>query len=399
MSTSATARNRIITNLNKKSYGQNDGPRPLTVVTVNRAEQPGLAPVRSSNRPWKLIGGIMALVVLAAVGWSCRSSLSKTLSSSTAAVATSAPLESSRVFALGRIEPRGQVMSVVGPEGAGTARIKQLNVVEGDSVEKDAILAVLDNEQRLIAEKMTAESRLRKAEAVLAQTRRLVQSTQQELLASLEVAKVTQANERRTLDRYLQLRQANATTKSDLDQAQFKFDSAEQTVKEVQAKLTRYQAEPDSEPVDILVALEDLTVAKASLVEAVARMDQAYVRAPVAGTALYIHKRPGEPIGQGAVLDLGATDEMFVRVDVYETDVRHLAVGQQADFKSAAIDGSLSGQVSHISTMVKKQSVVDATPAANTDARVIEVLVRLNDASAEVARKFVGLQVRAEFRP
>lgn len=397
MLNSVTPTSGTATNSLEMCYDKTPERRPLTILAVDRADQLGkrLSPVRS----WRRICGLASLVLLVALGWSNRGALSRNVRLDMATLAAETPLQSSRIYALGRIEPRGQVISVVGPEGAGTARIKQLDVAEGDSVAKDAILAVLDNEQRLMAEKVTAESRVRKAEAVLAQTRRLVQSTQQELLASLEVAKVTRDNERRTLDRYLQLTHANATTKSDLDQAQFKFDSAAQSVKEVQARLTRYQSAPESEPVDILVAVEDLTVARGSLVEAIARMEQAYVRAPIAGTVLYIHKRPGEPIGEGAVLDMGATEEMFVRVDVYETDVRHLAVGQQAVFTSPATDGTLSGQVSHISAMVKKQSVVDAIPAANTDARVIEVLVCLNDAATEVARKFVGLQVRAEFQP
>lgn len=52
--------------------------------------------------------------------------------------------------------------------------------------------------------------------------------------------------------------------------------------------------------------------------------------------------------------------------------------------------------VERIGALVRKQSVVDALPAANTDARVVEVLVRLDERSAPAARRFVGLQVRAE---
>ena len=59
----------------------------------------------------------------------------------------------------------------------------------------------------------------------------------------------------------------------------------------------------------------------------------------------------------------------------------------------------LGGTVELISTMVRKQSIVDAIPAANTDARVVEVLVRLDKESNERAARFVGMQVRVEFLP
>jgi HlyD family secretion protein len=49
--------------------------------------------------------------------------------------------------------------------------------------------------------------------------------------------------------------------------------------------------------------------------------------------------------------------------------------------------------------LVRRQEIVNSIPAANTDARVVEVWVRLEKASSEAAARFVNLQVRAEFLP
>ena len=49
--------------------------------------------------------------------------------------------------------------------------------------------------------------------------------------------------------------------------------------------------------------------------------------------------------------------------------------------------------------LVRRQEIVNSIPAANTDARVVEVWVRLEKTSSEAAARFVNLQVRAEFLP
>jgi HlyD family secretion protein len=49
--------------------------------------------------------------------------------------------------------------------------------------------------------------------------------------------------------------------------------------------------------------------------------------------------------------------------------------------------------VTRIGLEVGRQTIVDAAPAANTDARVIKVTVTLDPASSEVAKRFTNLQV------
>ncbi|HEY0981607.1 MULTISPECIES: HlyD family efflux transporter periplasmic adaptor subunit [unclassified Schlesneria] len=379
----------------KITSANEDSPVRLTLLSVERQDRGA----RHGSRDTWIVASLIVFTLTATGIWFLRSpnlrgeTLAKVPGNNSAVPALP------RIYALGRIEPTGEVIAVAGPDGASAARIRRMDVKEGDTVEADRILAVFDNEERLLAERQTAERRVRRAEAVVAQTRRLVESTRRELLASLEIARATLVNDRRVLERLTRLDRSNSTTKSDLELAQLQAESSQQKIVEIQSRLIHYEAEPGEEPVDVLVALEDLEVAKGSLREAETRLEQAYLRAPVAGTVLDLHKRAGEPVGSGPILDFGATEKMDVRIDVYETDAQRIRIGQSVWLNSSALAHSLQGDVSRISPLVKRQSIVDATPAANTDARVIEVVVRLSDEASEVARKYIGLQVRAEFVP
>jgi HlyD family secretion protein len=64
------------------------------------------------------------------------------------------------VVALGRIIPRGDVISVATPSGAGDARIAELRVSVGDLVDAGDILAVLDNRPQLQSAVISAEAAL-----------------------------------------------------------------------------------------------------------------------------------------------------------------------------------------------------------------------------------------------
>ena len=45
--------------------------------------------------------------------------------------------------------------------------------------------------------------------------------------------------------------------------------------------------------------------------------------------------------------------------------------------------------------MVRRQSEIGQDPAANTDARVVEVIVKLDQPSSQIASRFTNLQVEA----
>jgi HlyD family secretion protein len=61
---------------------------------------------------------------------------------------------------------------------------------------------------------------------------------------------------------------------------------------------------------------------------------------------------------------------------------------------SDSLPGELQGTVDWIGSKVLRQNVVNTDPSENIDARVVEVHVRLNEASSQKAAKFTNLQVK-----
>ncbi len=120
----------------------------------------------------------------------------------------------------------------------------------------------------------------------------------------------------------------------------------------------------------------------ADLAGARAILASATVRAPVAGRVLTVHARSGERVGPAGILDLGETDRMYAVADVYETDVGGIRIGQRATVRSRAFPAPLHGTVERIGLKVGRLAQLGTDPAADVDARVVKVRVRLDEAPA-----------------
>jgi HlyD family secretion protein len=64
---------------------------------------------------------------------------------------------------------------------------------------------------------------------------------------------------------------------------------------------------------------------------------------------------------------------MYAVAEVYETDIAKVRNGQRATVTSAVFAGTLQGTVAQISKQIGKKDVLNTDPAADTDARAIEV--------------------------
>jgi HlyD family secretion protein len=85
---------------------------------------------------------------------------------------------------------------------------------------------------------------------------------------------------------------------------------------------------------------------------------------------------------------------MTVELEVYQTDIRRVALGQPVSITTRALGPEpLAGRVTEIGLEVKRQSLIADDPAANTDARVILVTVTLDAASSARAAALTGLEV------
>ena len=89
---------------------------------------------------------------------------------------------------------------------------------------------------------------------------------------------------------------------------------------------------------------------------------------------------------------------MVAVAEVYDTQIARVRVGQQVRLSGRNLHGSeLRGRVSEIGKLVQKQSTFTNEPGENFDRRVIEVRVRLDDASSTKVRGLSNLQLEAHF--
>lgn len=306
------------------------------------------------------------------------------------------PLDEGSVFARGRLEPRGQVRSVAPAGTSGGASLVELHVAPGDTVQEGDVLAVLDRADYLMAQCRVAEARVREAEATRELEALVVETQLEEREAAVQSAEARQELARLKLDRRLAM-DARATTQEAIDDARLELRSATAAVLEARSRLRRYGVPTSGDQLDVLARSRQVEVVEGELEQAREELETAFVRAPLDGVVLDIIVREGESIGDGPILEIADTRQMFARLEVYETDAIEVSLGGRVEVTSPALRGELYGHVVWISGRVGQQSVIDATPAANTDARVVEVLVELEETSSAAASSLVSLQVRGRF--
>lgn len=296
------------------------------------------------------------------------------------------------VVALGRIIPRGDVISVATPSGAGDARIAELLVTIGDEIEAGDILAILDNLSRLQSNVASAQAALRVREASLAQTRASNTASRAEAQASLDRAQASATVAQSELDRDTALFERGVITRANFDQTVATATQAARDVERTRATLSRYDSGSESVQADIAVAEANLDAALAALDSAQQDLDSAYVRAPERGKVLDINVRAGESPGSAGIIDLGDTSQMTVEAEVYQNMVGRITIGDPAIISADALGQDLTGIVSAIGLKIGRQSITSDDPAANTDARVVDVIITLDAASSPIAAPFTNLE-------
>lgn len=299
------------------------------------------------------------------------------------------------VVGLGKLLPSGDVVTIAPPFGAGDARIATVDVGEGDRITRGALLATLDNKHAIEAAAASARATLAAREAALAQTRATVRASRDEARAALERAEATALNAARDLERSEKLMKGGYTTEAAYLQ---KKTAREETMREVQrakATLSRWEATDPNQQPDVLLAARNVDAAKADLARAEGDLDKAVVKSPVDGTVLTIHIRAGEkPAAQG-IMNVGNIDKMTAEIEIYQTQIGQVAIGDTVTLSAEALAQPLTGTVRRLGLEVGRQVLTEANPAANTDARVVKVYADLDAASSERAKRYTNLQVTA----
>lgn len=381
------------------------------------------------QRSWQGRNVLIGLLVLGLAGTGFLiSRIAADRAEQAAIEAAAPPPQQVTVAALGRIEPEGEVVRVGGPAGE---RIAQMLVAEGDYVQQNQILAYLESFEEQQAERNVAASELAEARSRLAaitqsgqaqvqeaQTRiaqvdrpqaaeiRSQEATIRQLQAELDLAQTELQRTQELVDQGAIARQQLDQRTSELRQRQEALNSARAELVRLQtarnSDLSNAQAQVQSAQAEVSRSQAEVTVQSAArnLQLAEAQLARTVIRAPRAGEVLRIHTKTGEAIAAGAsgtqdqgILELGNTRQMDVVAEVYETDIGRVRIGQTAKISSrnGAFAQTLTGRVTRIGSQIFKNNILDDDPAANADARVVEVRIRLNQ--SEPVRQLTNLQV------
>jgi HlyD family secretion protein len=333
------------------------------------------------------------------------------------------------ITALGRLEPEGEVIHLSAPASAErTSRVDQLLVKQGDRVRSGQVIAILDSRDRLTAALKQAGQQVKVAQARLAQVKAgaktgeitaqkaTISRLEAESRGQIAAQKATIArlsaelrNAETEFRRYQQLYQNGAISASNIDSKRLTVETIQQQINEAKATLNRIvkaSSEQTNEAkatlnriasvrsVDVQAAQAEVDSAIAAVERAQADLNLAYVRASINGQILKIHTWPGEVVGDKGITELGRTNQMYVVAEVYETDVGKVRLGQQATITSQAFAGKLRGNVAEIGLQIDKKDILNTDPAADVDARVVEVKIRLNPEDSKLVAALTRLQVK-----
>ena len=333
------------------------------------------------------------------------------------------------VTALGRLEPRGELIQISVSSAAEGNRIEELLVKEGDEINKGEIIAVLDSRDRLQASLNQEKEQVAVAIANLAKVKAGAKTgeiqAQQAAIARIEAERnnnitAQQAtisrieaevnNAEMEYRRYQQLYRDGAISASEKDSKYLTLATAKEQLAEAQANLDRIKSAQQQQlieaqatlnkiaevrPVDVDVAAAEVRQARAAVKTAQAELDRAYIKSPQAGRVIKVLTHPGEVISNNeGIVRIGQTSQMYAVAEVYESDIDKVQLGQQATITSSAIARELTGTVESIGLEVERQEVVNTDPTANIDAKVVEVKIKLDPESSQKVAGLTNLLVK-----
>ncbi len=218
-----------------------------------------------------------------------------------------------------------------------------------------------------------------------------------------------------------------AMAKAGVDRAQARLDRAARELQRIQ-KLFDRQAAPESE---LNAAIEEKRFAVAAVEEAVqahaiaeagpsveqvqvaeARVEQAHaalrmaetelslhtIVSPFDGHVIYRHLEPGEvvePESPASILSIGNLDDIRLRAEVDEADIRRVYVGQRVMATAAAYgERVFKGRVVHLEPMMGRKTIRTERTTEQQDSKVREVIIQLAPDTPSLP---IGLQMTVRF--
>lgn len=324
------------------------------------------------NTTTKIAAGVAALLLIGTTGFALHGR-----GESIAAVPVNKELKEGVIAAPGRVEAVSEEVRV---SSELSGRLKRVNVEEGDRVKRGDVLAELENSD--------FRARVASSEATLAlresELRRIVNGSRteerREADAAKQAAKAVLENAQSETDRRRNLAAKGVISRDEADRferayrvAQAEYDQASQHFALVDA---------DAREEDRSKAEANVAEARALVEEARAVYEKSLIRAPINGVILRKLRRAGESVStqfDSPVITMADDSVLRVRLDVDETDVAKLQVGQRAYVTAEAFgEQKFEGKVIRVGRILGKKNVRTDEPTEHVDTKILETLVELN---------------------
>lgn len=347
-----------------------------------------------------------------------------------------APAVPTSVVALGQIEPEGEVIKL-SVANAQDSRINQILVKEGDYVKANQVIAVLQGLDRKQAELRDAQAQVQLKQAELSKvqqgdTKKAGIAAQKSVITRLEAQLTAEPKQKKAaiasaesvlraafvnFQRRQALQAQGAISLSDLDIARRDWETAKAALAERQAELEQTTSSLNAQikqersnlaqlqevrPIDVKIAKAQLEQVKILVEQKTAELEDAKVRAPIAGQILKINTRVGEQVNVAkGIVELARTNQMYVIAEVAESDIVKVRQGQRANITSeyGGFPDQVLGTVEHVGLQIASttlQDVANNGPSKDDNARTVAVKIRIDSKDSPKVASLTNMQVKVQ---
>jgi HlyD family secretion protein len=307
-----------------------------------------------------------------------------------AAPMASAASREDLISAPGRIEAISEEIRV---SSELSGRLHSVPVEEGDRVHKGQVIAQIENED-YIARVSAAEATLSQRQAELQRIINGARSQERRASeANLQAAQAVLENARRESERRRTLAEHETISHDEAERYQRAYQVAQAEYDRATQEYSLIEA--DARVEDRKRAEAAVASAEAQLAEARAFLEKTYIRSPLDGVILRKLRHTGENVStqfDSPIVTLADDSTLRVRLDVDETDVARLHLGQPA-FVTAEAYGNqkFTGHIIRVGRILGRKNVRTDEPSERVDTKILETLVQLDPGQ----RLPLGLRVDA----
>jgi multidrug resistance efflux pump len=260
--------------------------------------------------------------------------------------------------------------AVVAGDPTGGSVLVELRVKDGQKVKKDEVLAVLSNYAR-------ADVTLRMAEADLTKLKQnyefVLKGTRLSDIA-LQEATLKSSIEQNKLDALQRARSGKPPDQRELETA-----IADQALERQKVRLALLKTTLEN---DLAQYEIDLANTQARVDSAKRTIEDALVRSPLDGVVVQIFSRQGERVSPAGIVKVVDMNQLRVLADVDELHVGRLKPGGKVDVTFRGNNDVYKGTIERIAPTVKRMQRVEPDGGSSTDARVVQVEIKIDDSSS-----------------